>query len=299
MDRGEIGLVAEAQMAMSRQDLSSEAVASRIKPSEEQLLDLKLDLVAPMAFDQETLGIIALEGVGRDSTYVKAALQVMAQMGAQALSIAAAYSRMKVSAELDGLTGVYNKSHLTHMLSELVYTAACAAYDKRGSSASGPRKLSTISILLFDIDHFKNYNDVNGHLAGDKLLRELAQLVQNSTRSDDVFGRFGGEEFLLILPNATLSQAVLVGEKVRKLIAAKAFPHAAGQPLGMVSVSGGVAEYPFDGLDADSLVKTADDLLYQAKKKGRNQVAAPDRYVPEEQPARKTSGTKRRATDRP
>ena len=300
MDQGELGIVAEAQIPMSRADLSSEAVASRLRPAE-QPLGLRVDLIAPMVFDQETLGIIVLEGVGRDSGYVKGALQVIAQTGAQALSIAAAYGRMKVSAELDGLTGVCNKGHLNHMLSELIYTAACAAYDKRSTGGSGPRKLSTVSVFLFDIDHFKNYNDVNGHLAGDRLLQQLAELVQNSIRSDDIFGRFGGEEFLLILPNVRLSQAVLVAEKLRRLIASHPFAFAASQPLGMLSISGGVAEYPFDGLDAASLVKTADDALYRAKGKGRNQVVAPARQVTPEEPADaaedKPAASSRRAGD--
>jgi len=301
MDEGEMGLVVEAQIPMSREDLSSEAVASRLTPTQAPALGLKIDLLAPMVFDQETLGMVALEGAGHDSVFAKAALQLIAQTGAQALSIAAAYSRMKVSAELDGLTGIYNKAHLNHMLSELIYTAACSAYDKRGTGASGPRKLSTLSVFLLDIDHFKNFNDLNGHLAGDKLLRELAELVQASIRSDDIFGRFGGEEFLLILPNATLSQAVLVGEKVRKLISEHGFAHAASQPLGVLSVSGGVAEYPFDGVDAASLLKTADDGLYQAKKQGRNQVVAPARYAELGEPAtaedEESAGPSRRAGD--
>jgi len=272
--QGEIGLVAEAQTTMNRADLASEEVASRLKPGAAPSVGSKFDLMAPMVFDQETLGIIALSGGGLGSPYAKAALQLIAQSGAQALSVAADYGRMKVSSQIDAMTGVYNKAHLTHVLSELIYTAACAAYDERGTGASGPRKLLAVSVFLFDVDHLKNYNELNGQLAGDKLLRQLAELVQKSIRSDDIFGRFGGGEFLLLLPNAPLSQAVPAAEKVRRVIAAYPFPNATRQPLGLVSISGGVAEYPFDGLDVDSLMKVAIDGVREAKRKGRNQVTA-------------------------
>jgi diguanylate cyclase (GGDEF)-like protein len=129
-------------------------------------------------------------------------------------------------------------------------------------------------VFLFDIDNFKNYNDTNGHLAGDKLLQELAGLVNDSVRKDDIFGRFGGEEFLLILPHTSAGQAALAAEKIRSLLANHPFPFREKQPLGRISVSGGVAEYPHHGLDAAGLLHAADEALYEAKRAGRNKVFA-------------------------
>jgi diguanylate cyclase (GGDEF)-like protein len=127
-------------------------------------------------------------------------------------------------------------------------------------------------VFLFDIDNFKNYNDTNGHLAGDKLLQQLAGLVNESVRKDDIFGRFGGEEFLLVMPHTTAQQGMAAAEKVRNLIATQKFAFAEKQPLGVVSISGGVAEYPHHGLDAAGILHAADEALYEAKRSGRNRV---------------------------
>ena len=120
---------------------------------------------------------------------------------------------------------------------------------------SAERDHDPLSVFLFDLDHFKHYNDANGHLAGDALLRDLTRLVKQHIRRDDVFGRFGGEEFVLALPHTAQSQALAVADKVRAVIAAHPFPYASAQPLGRVSVSGGVAEFPVDGKDSAALLR--------------------------------------------
>ncbi len=278
LDRGELAFVAETQIVMNRHDLTSETAQSRIKPGPDILPGLNPDLIAPLVFDQETLGLIAVARPRRHAGDSKAALQLIAQTGAQALHSAATYSRMRNSAEMDDLTRAFNKRHMEQALSELIYRTACSAYDRRasGDQAATPG----LSVFLFDIDHFKHYNDTNGHLAGDKLLQELSRTVQENIRKDDIFGRFGGEEFLLVLPNTTLAQAQAAANNVRTVIAGKAFPFADRQPLGVLSVSGGVAEYPHHGMDAASLLKAADAALYEAKGAGRNCVTAATRRQP-------------------
>src|SRR5262245_37360718 len=271
-DTGALGYVAEAQIIMSREELATEAVATRIKPGP-TLAGLPTDLVVPLVFDKETLGLIALSRPRRTSGDAKAALRLIAQTGAQALHNAAAYTQMNNTAEMDGLTRVYNKRHMEQQLFELIYRTACAAYDQRDSS-SAAQASEALSIFLFDIDNFKHYNDSNGHLAGDKLLQELSRLVQENIREDDMFGRFGGEEFLLILPRTNLAQSLAAANKIRSVIAAHKFPFAERQPLGSISVSGGVAEYPYDGMDAVSLLRAADQALYEAKRQGRNRIVA-------------------------
>jgi diguanylate cyclase (GGDEF)-like protein len=184
---------------------------------------------------------------------------------------------------MDGLTRVYNKRHMEQQLFEVIYRTACAAYDHRDRSSSDPSE--ALSIFLFDIDNFKHYNDTNGHLPGDKLLQELARVVQDAIRKDDILGRFGGEEFLLILPNTSLAQAMGAANKVREAIAARKFPFAERQPLGMISVSGGVAEYPQDGVDTAALLRAADAALFEAKAQGRNRVVAASSVNPGARPS--------------
>ena len=267
---GEIGFAAESQMVVSRQDLQSEAVRSRIKPDPGLPGMPEPELIAPLVFDQDTLGVIVLSKP-RKSGDPKTALRLVTQTGAQVLHTAAQVSRMKTTAEMDGLTRIYNKKHLEQTLNELIYRVACTAYDQRTAVGQGAPG-QVMSVFLFDIDNFKNYNDTNGHLAGDKLLQELAGLVNEAVRKDDIFGRFGGEEFLLIMPHTNAQQALLAAEKIRALLAAHPFAFAERQPLKIISISGGVGEYPMHGLDAAGLLHAADEALYEAKRSGRNKV---------------------------
>jgi len=271
LDTGEIGFAAESQIDVNRQDLQTETAQRRIKPGPGLPGMPPPDLIAPLVFDQDTLGVIVV-AKPRKTGDPKAALRLVAQTGAQALHTANQVSRMKMTAEMDGLTRIYNRKHMDQALNELVYRAACATYDQR--SAGDAQPAPSLSVFLFDIDNFKNYNDANGHLAGDKLLQELAGLVNDAVRKEDVLGRFGGEEFLLILPNTNATQGMATAEKILGLLARHPFPFAEKQPLGCISVSGGVAEYPIHGLDAAGLLRASDEALYEAKRAGRNRVLA-------------------------
>jgi diguanylate cyclase (GGDEF)-like protein len=264
---GEIGLAAEEQQVMSRQDLELEAGSARLKLQQQGLPGFEADLVAPMIFEGETLGVIALSGCSRTSDDAKAALRLIAQTGAQAVHNAAAYNQMKTTADLDGLTGILNKRQMTRTLAERLHEAE--------------KSMRPLSVFLFDVDNFKNYNDLNGHVAGDRLLQMLARLVGENTRKTDVFGRFGGEEFLLVLPNTPLPHALTVAEKVRAAIASHALPFAERQPLGCISVSGGVAQYPIDALDSARLLHAADWRAVRGQTAGPQPGSAGDLRIPE------------------
>jgi diguanylate cyclase (GGDEF)-like protein len=138
----------------------------------------------------------------------------------------------------------------------------------------GPR---TVGFFLFDIDHFKRYNDTNGHLPGDELLKSLSQILRENIREDELLGRYGGEEFLMVMPNVDRDGALQAAERIRSLIASSPFAHAEKQPAGRVTVSGGVAVWPMDSDDMETLLRQADEALYAAKRAGRNRVVA---YAP-------------------
>jgi len=267
VDVGEVGFASESQIVVTRQDLEEAAAAQRVKAGPSLPGLPAPDIIAPLVFDQETLGVILLARP-RKKGDPTAALRLVAQSGAQVLHTAAQVSRMKLTAEMDGLTRVFNKKHMDQSLNELVYRTACAVYDRRADGTPSPAQ--SLSLFLFDLDHFKNYNDQNGHLAGDKLLQELASLVHGHIRKNDIFGRFGGEEFLLILPHTNATQALAAAEKLRNVIASHGFPFGDKQPLKRLSISGGVASYPEDGLDAAGLLRSADEALYEAKRQGRD-----------------------------
>jgi diguanylate cyclase (GGDEF)-like protein len=180
--------------------------------------------------------------------------QELATLNAELLEANRALAQAAVT---DGLTGL--KNH--RAFQEALHSAAQMA----------ERLQQPLSLVMFDIDHFKQFNDRFGHPAGDELLRQVAQVLRESARAYDVAARYGGEEFALLLPNTALEQAVQVAERLRQQIRAIENPHAP------VSASFGVATYR-RGMPPATLVYEADAALYRAKRNGRDQVCV---YQPE------------------
>lgn len=131
-----------------------------------------------------------------------------------------------------------------------------------------------VSVVLFDIDHFKVYNDTNGHPAGNVVLVQASDLLRRTARRGDIVARFGGEEFVMLLYGASRREAHQVAEAARARVEATAFAGGEKQPLGRVTISGGVACFPADSASATDLLKAADVRLYKAKAAGRNRVEA-------------------------
>ena len=130
------------------------------------------------------------------------------------------------------------------------------------------------SLLFLDVDYFKRYNDVNGHLAGDAVLKELARIFRVGLRATSTIARYGGEEFVILLPETEKDGAMKVAENIRKRVADYPFPGEERQPSGNLTVSIGVATFPEDGTDRDALIQSADRALYRAKQDGRDLVFA-------------------------
>jgi diguanylate cyclase (GGDEF)-like protein len=171
--------------------------------------------------------------------------------------LAEANTRLAQLAVTDGLTGLYNHRHLHERLTLEV---------ERSQRSGLP-----LSLLMLDVDHFKLFNDTFGHPAGDEVLRQLARVLTDTRRANDVVARYGGEEFAVILVDTAKFTAAKVAERVRERVAAHDFSDAA-QKASKISVSIGVATFPEDGTDAEGLVRSADTALYAAKRAGRNRV---------------------------
>lgn len=157
---------------------------------------------------------------------------------------------------VDGLTGIANRRRFDNDLHTIVGQAS--------------ETHSNVAIAMFDVDHFKAFNDSNGHQAGDDVLRAVAELISTNLRTTDIVYRYGGEEFVALLPGATVDDAYDVVERIREIVETTAFDGESSQPQGAVTLSIGVAAAPCgDGL---TLVHTADMALYKAKTTGRNRV---------------------------
>jgi two-component system, cell cycle response regulator len=158
----------------------------------------------------------------------------------------------------DGLTGLYNHRHLHELLAE--------EYER--SRRTG----EPMSVVMLDLDRFKEVNDTHGHQAGDRVLEELSAILRESAREIDKLGRYGGEEFMAILPDSDPQAAVTFAERVREMVRRQRFEISEHEPLRM-TISAGVASYPHDGADsARRLVHHADLALYSAKNSGRDRV---------------------------
>ncbi len=166
--------------------------------------------------------------------------------------------QIEAMATTDGMTGLTNFRQFTKML--------------EAEHMRAMRYKSKYSIVFCDIDHFKKYNDRNGHPAGDALLKDFANIFRAAVRTTDTPARYGGEEFVVILPETDIKGASIIAERIREKVAATKFQHAEGQPMGFVSISVGVSSYPQDGNDPKQVLKVADEMLYQSKHNGRNRV---------------------------
>ena len=177
-------------------------------------------------------------------------------MFATALENLRRFARAEELSITDGLTGAYNYRYLR------------SALDKEIARAKRFREI--FSIIMLDVDHLKEYNDVHGHLQGSEVLRRVSQVVAMTLRGVDVLAKYGGDEFVIILPHADRGGAGVLAERIRAAIEAAVFP---GEETGMkITSSMGIAQYPQDGESSRDLLESADSALYHAKRSGRNRV---------------------------
>jgi len=164
----------------------------------------------------------------------------------------------KALSQIDGLTGLYNHRTFHQILNEEL--------------ARAKRYKSELSILMIDVDDFKIYNDTNGHPLGDLSLKEIAWILKYTCRETDKVARYGGEEFVIILPETGKSGAYAVAERIRRAVEEIEFEREEVLPKGKLTVSIGIASFPEDAKTKKELIEKADKALYEAKKRGKNQV---------------------------
>ncbi|MBE7449792.1 MAG: diguanylate cyclase [Kofleriaceae bacterium] len=157
---------------------------------------------------------------------------------------------------IDGLTGAHNKRSFLEFLEREI--ARCARHRR------------PLSLLMFDIDHFKAINDTHGHLTGDYVLKEMSKRLLGRIRREELLARYGGEEFACVLPETDNAGAMIFGEQIRRLVADEPFEYEGDRFP--VTVSVGVATVEGEDVDTTAFIKMADDNLYRAKREGRNRV---------------------------
>ncbi|WP_416149774.1 GGDEF domain-containing protein [Salipaludibacillus sp. HK11] len=182
----------------------------------------------------------------------------LATQGAMAIENAILYERSESMAIEDALTGLKNKRFLDRMFPHL--------------QESAQSNKTNLTAIVLDIDYFKIFNDTHGHLLGNDVLIQMGRILSESVDDDDIVCRFGGEEFVILLPKTNAIKGVEVAEKIRQSICSHNFQGGESQPLGYVTASVGVASYPNSTKDCGKLIHLADEAVYQAKHLGRNRV---------------------------
>jgi diguanylate cyclase (GGDEF)-like protein len=238
-------------------------VARRIKahpglPFVPVMLQTALDSTEHMV---EGLDAGADDYIAKPIKFAELEARVKALLRIKALQeeLARANDELRRMSQTDGLTGVDNRRHIEERLTEAFEHAA--------------RLNEPLAVVMTDVDHFKSVNDTHGHQAGDAVLRQVAEVLRDTAREIDRVGRYGGEEFLVLLPGANLEDARRYAERARAAVAGREFAYEGGALRR--TLSAGVAAWPHpDVRHQEALVKLADDALYAAKSGGRNRVVA-------------------------
>ena len=226
-------------------------------------ISLKVDgalTIFPLVTEDEILGTCIHISTSHTppSRFHLRLIEVMVNMAAVTLMNVRLISRLNRMAVTDPMTGLFNRRRFNRALQDEIDRAQ--------------RFAEPVTLLILDIDKFKNINDTYGHAAGDEVIRGIAKVLREVTRSIDVVSRIGGEEFSVILPKTALREGVQVAEKIRKETEKRRFD--LGKTTGNVTISLGVSVFPQDGTEPEALISRADDNLYRAKEGGRNRCVA-------------------------
>lgn len=222
-------------------------------------------LCLPLVAHGETLGIVYIESpTPAIAAVTEAHESTIASVGEMAaMAIAGLHLRQKLESQSirDGMTGLFNRSFMEVALEREILRAG--------------RRNKELAVMMIDIDHFKHFNDTFGHEAGDEVLRQVAECLRVNVRNEDIVCRFGGEEFVVILPEIAAEVALERAELLRRLIGELVLRFR-GQPLRQATISVGVAIFPRHAGGAEELLRCADRALYAAKHRGRNRVVEAD-----------------------
>ena len=218
-------------------------------------------LCLPLVAHGQTLGLLHVSAhsnaSGKDSDNDAAVLGALAEQMSMAIANLQLRETLRLQSIRDPLTGLFNRRYLEESLSRELQRCT--------------RRSLPLSLLMLDVDHFKRFNDTHGHAAGDALLGHVGHLIQARVRAEDIACRYGGEEFVVVMPELDAAASCARAEQVRQAIETAVVQHL-GQTLGPVTISIGIATSPGDGETPEQLMQVADAALYRAKAAGRNRV---------------------------
>ncbi|OGL40280.1 MAG: hypothetical protein A2042_02470 [Candidatus Schekmanbacteria bacterium GWA2_38_11] len=232
---------------------------SRFKPIQGLDDDIGYLICAPFKGRDQVIGVINAYRLGREEPFDKASFDLLTAVATQVgitLENVRLFEETKTLSITDSMTSLYNYRYFMECLNEEFERAK--------------RYKRPLSLIMIDIDFFKQYNDAHGHPKGDELLRNIAEIFKKTMRKSDTVARYGGEEFTVILPETGKEMAFTMAERLRKEVEANDFECAETQPSGRLTISLGVASYSEESESFEEVIKRADNALYRAKEEGRN-----------------------------
>lgn len=220
-----------------------------------QLYLLGTEIIVPIKIREQLIGILILSEKRGGEVYSQEEMDLLMTLvnnAAIVIENAKLYEEAKYQAITDGLTKLYNHRYFHEVLGQIIQE----------------KRYEVFSVAMIDVDLFKLYNDLYGHSAGDKALAKIAKVIKKATGKDDFIARYGGEEFAIIFPHIEGNESFKAIEAIRKAVESSFLSNESNE---FITISTGVANYPYDGRTAEDILECADSAMYVAKRSGRNQ----------------------------
>ncbi len=249
---GKIGFTARKQMVMTSDDFERESKLMKDRILGDRERGLKIDMCAPLIHRGKIYGVLSVGEVSNKKDDARILMGLIANLGAIALENALIFDEIQRQSDVDWSTGLYNLTYFYKYLDRELKKSA--------------RYIRPLEVVIFDIDHLREYNELFGHLEGENVIRVIGGIIKKSLRNIDIPCRYGGGSYGIILPETDKEKALMVAERIRKEV--EEYPFS----LKKVTISGGIAAYPEKGSDANLLLKEAELNLSVAKGSGRNRI---------------------------
>ena len=257
-DDGILGMALQKKMVVSKMDPHSSSGRRPSRPSLEDFMELSPDFVAPVFGISGTVGALVIAGCPFPLEEERINMSMLSDLLSMALQNATHLDLSKDGKWVDQFTGVANRLYF-----QLRFESEIRRTENYRQA---------LALLMLDIDEFKIINDTHGHYAGDVVIKKMAEIVKKNTRSSDLVGRFGGDEFMVLITSTTEDQAVSFAEHLREKISTTDIAIPGTEVRVRITISGGLAIFPAHGQSTAELFRAADDALYASKRQGRNRV---------------------------
>ena len=254
-----------ARTALEGMPLAALSDATRKEIVDPALDKLQIDhfVAVPVKGKDQIIGTLIADNVSTRKPIAREEilnLTMLADHAGLAIENAMAFNQVLETSKKDSLTDLWNHAHFQELLAQSIQVAKL--------------QRSNLSLILFDVDDFKKYNDQLGHQQGDRALQSIARISRATLRRNDYIARYGGEEFAIILPGSPKDEVMQLAEKLRKNIEKQTLGLFNSETIKQVTISGGVATYPEDADEREKLIYCADAALYEAKRLGKNRIQA-------------------------